>query len=250
MFAYGARTERRAAVDLVTGPGNVYVTAAKRLLRGVVGIDAEAGPSEVDGRRRRDRRSRCWSPPTCSARPSTARPAASVLVTDRAALADAVDASSAEQVAATKHVERVAEALAGPQSGTVLVRDLDAGAWRSPTRTAPSTWRSRPPTPAAVARRVRNAGCVFVGAARAGLAGRLRGRLQPRAADRRQLPAHRRPVRADVPARRQPGRVRRGRAGAGSRRHVVALGATPRTCPRTRDAIAAADPSASAVTGL
>ena len=159
MLAYGV--ERVRPVDLVTGPGNVYVTAAKRLLRGVVGIDAEAGPSEVmvvaDATAdpvlvAADLLSQAEHGPT----------SASVLVTDSAALADAVDAALEQQVAETKHVERVTEALSGPQSGTVLVRDLDRaievadayGAEHLEIHTA---------DPATVARRVRNAGCVFVG---------------------------------------------------------------------------------------
>ena len=51
-------------VDVITGPGNVYVTAAKRLLRGTVAIDSEAGPTEIADRRRRFRRSRFTLPPT------------------------------------------------------------------------------------------------------------------------------------------------------------------------------------------
>jgi len=159
MLAYGV--EDVDPVDLVTGPGNVYVTAAKRLLRGVVGIDAEAGPSEVmvvaDATAdpvlvAADLLSQAEHGPT----------SASVLVTDAAAVADAVDAALEQQVTETKHVERVTEALTGPQSGTVLVRDLDQalevadayGAEHLEIHTA---------DPAAVARRVRNAGCVFVG---------------------------------------------------------------------------------------
>ena len=159
MLAYGV--EGVDPVDLVTGPGNVYVTAAKRLLRGVVGIDAEAGPSEVmvvaDAAAdpvlvAADLLSQAEHGPT----------SASVLVTDSALLADAVDVALEQQVAETKHVERVTEALSGPQSGTVLVRDLDQalevadayGAEHLEIHTA---------DPAAVARRVRNAGCVFVG---------------------------------------------------------------------------------------
>jgi len=159
MLAYGV--EGVDPVDLVTGPGNVYVTAAKRLLRGVVGIDAEAGPSEVmvvaDATAdpvlvAADLLSQAEHGPT----------SASVLVTDAAAVADAVDAALEQQVAETKHVERVTEALTGPQSGTVLVRDLDQalevadayGAEHLEIHTA---------DPATVARRVRNAGCVFVG---------------------------------------------------------------------------------------
>ena len=159
MLAYGV--EGVDPVDLVTGPGNVYVTAAKRLLRGVVGIDAEAGPSEVmvvaDAAAdpvlvAADLLSQAEHGPT----------SASVLVTDSTPLAEAVDVALEQQVAETKHVERVTEALSGPQSGTVLVRDLDQalevadayGAEHLEIHTA---------DPAAVARRVRNAGCVFVG---------------------------------------------------------------------------------------
>ena len=159
MLAYGV--DGVDPVDLVTGPGNVYVTAAKRLLRGVVGIDAEAGPSEVmvvadvtadPVLVAADLLSQAEHGPT----------SASVLVTDSAALADAVDAELEQQVAETKHVERVTEALSGPQSGTVLVRDLDRalevadayGAEHLEIHTA---------DPATVAGRVRNAGCVFVG---------------------------------------------------------------------------------------
>jgi histidinol dehydrogenase len=159
MLAYGV--EGVDPVDLVTGPGNVYVTAAKRLLRGVVGIDAEAGPSEVmvvaDAGAdpvlvAADLLSQAEHGPT----------SASVLVTDDDGLADRTDAELERQVAETKHVERVTEALTGPQSGTVLVRDLDQalevadayGAEHLEIHTAGA---------AEVARRVRNAGCVFVG---------------------------------------------------------------------------------------
>ena len=159
MFAYGV--DGVAPVDLVTGPGNVFVVAAKRLLRGVVGIDSEAGPTEVavlaDGTAdpahvAADLLSQAEHDPM----------AASVLVTDSPALADAVDVELEAQVAATKHVQRVTAALTGPQSGVVLVRDVEQGlavvdAYAAEhleviTRDA-----------GAVARRVRNAGCVFVG---------------------------------------------------------------------------------------
>src|SRR4051812_5165580 len=113
-------------VDMVTGPGNIYVTGAKRLLRGVIGIDAEAGPTEI-----------------AVLADHTADPvhvaadlisqaehdtlAASVLVTTSEQLADAVDAEVERQVALTKHTERVHAALTGEQSATVLVRDLEQG---------------------------------------------------------------------------------------------------------------------------
>ena len=159
MLAYGVAGV--APVDLVTGPGNVYVTAAKRLLRGVVGIDSEAGPSEVavlaDATAdpvlvAADLLSQAEHGPT----------SASVLVTDDPALADATDAELAAQVAATKHVQRVTAALTGPQSGTVLVRDVGQGLAVVDAYGAEHL-EIHTRDAAAVARRVRNAGCIFVG---------------------------------------------------------------------------------------
>ena len=159
MLAYGV--DGVPPVDLVTGPGNVYVTAAKRLLRGTVGIDSEAGPSEVmvladdtadPALVAADLLSQAEHGPT----------SASVLVTWESALADEVDAALKGQVAATRHLERVTEALTGPQSGTVLVRDLAQGLDVADAYGAEhlevQTRDAR-----AVARRVRSAGCIFVG---------------------------------------------------------------------------------------
>jgi histidinol dehydrogenase len=162
MLAYGlGGSEPVVPVDLVTGPGNVYVTAAKRLLRGVVGIDSEAGPSEVAVL------ADSGADPVLVAADLLSQAehgpsSASVLVTDSVPLADAVDAELAAQVAATKHVERVTEALTGPQSGTVLVRDVEQGRAVADAYGAEHL-EIHTRDAAAVARRVRNAGCVFVG---------------------------------------------------------------------------------------
>ncbi|HEY3089351.1 MAG TPA: histidinol dehydrogenase [Jatrophihabitantaceae bacterium] len=161
LLAYGDESVPVAPVDLVTGPGNIYVAAAKRLLRGVVGIDAEAGPTEI-----------------AVLADSTADPvhvaadlisqaehdtlAASVLVTDSAALADAVDAEVERQVALTKHTERITAALTGDQSAIVLVGDIEQGVAVVDAYAAEHleviTASARE-----VAERVRNAGCIFVG---------------------------------------------------------------------------------------
>jgi len=160
MFAHGAGDCAR--VDLITGPGNIYVVAAKRLLKGVVGIDAEAGPTEIavladetadPSYVAADLISQAEHDPL----------AASVLVTDSTELADAVLARLDEQVAATKHVERIRTALTGEQSAIVLVDDIEQGldvvnayaAEHLEIQTADAT---------AVAARVRNAGAIFVGA--------------------------------------------------------------------------------------
>jgi histidinol dehydrogenase len=162
LAAYGDPALDIEPVDIITGPGNLYVAAAKRLVRGVVGIDAEAGPTEI-----------------AILADHTADPvhvaadlisqaehdtlAASVLVTTSAELADAVDVEVARLVELTLHVDRVKAALSGPQSGTVLVRDLGQGlavvdayaAEHLEVITADARqW----------AERVRNAGCIFVGA--------------------------------------------------------------------------------------
>jgi histidinol dehydrogenase len=158
MFAYG--TADCAAADTVTGPGNVYVAAAKRLLLGVIGTDAEAGPTEVaiiaDH----------TADPEFVAADLIAQAehdplAACLLITTDPGLADRVDKALAPQVAAARHRERVQAALAS-QSATVLVADLSAAlavcdAW------APEHLEVQTENAAELARRVRNAGAIFVG---------------------------------------------------------------------------------------
>ena len=168
MFAYGAKGQEGLdpevlcrKVDVVTGPGNIFVAAAKRAVRGVVGIDAEAGTTEI-----------------AIIADETANPeyvaadllsqaehdpaAASVLITNSLELADAVDSALERRAAATKHAERVATALSGPQSGVVLVDSADAaidvanayGAEHLEIQTAHAY---------ADAQRIYNAGAIFVG---------------------------------------------------------------------------------------
>ena len=161
LLAYGDAHAGIDPVDLITGPGNIYVAAAKRMLRAVVGIDAEAGPTEIailaDG----------GADPVHVAADLISQAehdplAASVLVTDSTALAEAVAAEVVRQVALTKHVDRVTAALTGTQSAIVLVRDVEQGLQVVDAYAAEHleviTAGAR-----AVAERVRNAGCVFVG---------------------------------------------------------------------------------------
>jgi histidinol dehydrogenase len=161
LAAYGAADAGIEPVDVITGPGNVYVAAAKRLVRGLVGIDAEAGPTEIAVL------ADATADPVHVAADLISQAehdplAASVLVTDSAALADAVDAEVERQVALTKHVDRVRTALTGEQSGTVLVRDLEQGlavvdAYAAEHLEVITAGARR------WAERVRNAGCIFVG---------------------------------------------------------------------------------------
>ncbi|MGW0802903.1 histidinol dehydrogenase [Nonomuraea sp. NPDC002799] len=160
MFAYG--TEECPAATMVTGPGNIWVTAAKRLLKGRIGIDSEAGPTEI-----------------AILADETADPvhvaadlisqaehdtiAAAVLVTTSPELADAVEKELPGQVSATRHSERIAEALGGRQSGIVLVSSIDDGL-KVVDAYAAEHLEIHTADAAAVAARVRNAGAIFVGA--------------------------------------------------------------------------------------
>ena len=171
MFAYGFTDKASDADDsasvvcepvaLVTGPGNIWVVAAKRLLKGVIGIDAEAGPTEIavladetadPEHVAADLVSQAEHDPL----------AAAVLVTDSEPLADAVDDALARRVAATKHGERIREALAGTQSRVVLVDDVEAGLAVCNVYAAEHL-EIQTRDAADVAARVRNAGAVFVG---------------------------------------------------------------------------------------
>ncbi|MFC9353886.1 histidinol dehydrogenase [Arthrobacter sp. NPDC057013] len=164
-FAYGvpgkAGTPALEPVDVVTGPGNIFVATAKRLVKGVVGIDSEAGTTEI-----------------AILADSTARPAfvaadlisqaehdpkaASVLITDSARLAAEVREELELQAASTKHSQRVCEALSGPQSGVVLVDGLDQGIAACDAYAAEHLEIMTADAPA-VAARIRNAGAIFVG---------------------------------------------------------------------------------------
>ncbi|MCP2292484.1 histidinol dehydrogenase [Nocardia amikacinitolerans] len=148
-------------VDLITGPGNIYVTAAKRLCRGLVGIDAEAGPTEIAIL------ADATADPTHVAADLISQAehdvlAASVLVTDSVELADAVDAALSTQMTVVKHGHRVREALTGKQSGTVLVDDIDQGL-RVVNAYAAEHLEIQTADASAVAARVRSAGAIFVG---------------------------------------------------------------------------------------
>ena len=165
MFAYGANEDDGtlvcAPVDLVTGPGNIYVTAAKRLLKGVIGIDSEAGPTEI-AVLADDSADPVHVAADLVSQAEHDTLAAAVLVTDSAELADAVALGLEAQVAATKHTERIREALAGDQSAIVLVDDIDAGLAVVDAYAAEHL-EVQTRDAAAVAARVRNAGAVFVG---------------------------------------------------------------------------------------
>ncbi|WP_448060147.1 histidinol dehydrogenase [Cellulomonas hominis] len=168
MLAYGAAGTDPAdgdvlcePVDVITGPGNVYVAAAKRLVRGVVGIDAEAGPTEIailaDGSAdavhvAADLVSQAEHDPL----------AAAVLVTPSIELAMAVEAKLTDRVGSTRHAGRVMHALSGSQSAIVLVDDLDAGL-EVVNAYGAEHLEIQTVDAAALAERVTSAGAIFVG---------------------------------------------------------------------------------------
>ncbi|TDD82386.1 histidinol dehydrogenase [Saccharopolyspora karakumensis] len=164
LLAYGGRDTDDGELlpaDMVTGPGNVYVTAAKRHLRSLIGIDSEAGPTEIavlaDGTA-----DAVHVAADLISQAEHDTLAASVLVTTSPEVADAVDAELERQVGRTKHVERIRTALTGQQSGCILVSDIDDGV-RVVNAYAAEHLEIQTADADAVAARVRNAGAIFVG---------------------------------------------------------------------------------------
>lgn len=160
LFAYGMEGVCQR-VDMVTGPGNIYVAAAKRALRGIVGIDSEAGPTEIailadESAVAADVAADMMS----QAEHDTI--AAALLVTSSMELALAVENELRARVPRTKHSKRIAEALSGIQSAIALVDSLDQGLDVVNAYAAEhleiQTVHARED-----ALRIRNAGAVFIG---------------------------------------------------------------------------------------
>jgi histidinol dehydrogenase len=165
LLAYGGTDvdgTELAPVDMITGPGNIYVTAAKRICRSQVGIDAEAGPTEI-AILADDTADPVHVAADLISQAEHDEMAASVLVTDSADLADATDRELAKQLETTVHRERVTAALTGRQSAIVLVDDIAAGV-RTVNAYAAEHLEIQTVDARDVAGRIRSAGAVFVGA--------------------------------------------------------------------------------------
>lgn len=161
-LAYGVPSIGLDPVDIITGPGNIYVAAAKRLVRGVAGIDSEAGPTEIlviaDAS----------ADPVLVAADLVSQAehdelAAAVLVTDSPELAGAVAAEVERIAASAHHGDRVRTALAGQQSAIVLVADLEAAAAFS-NAYGPEHLEIQTEVPGEVLDFIDNAGAIFLGA--------------------------------------------------------------------------------------
>ncbi len=165
LLAYGGTDTdgtELAPVDMITGPGNIYVTAAKRICRSQVGIDAEAGPTEI-AILADDTADPVHVAADLISQAEHDEMAASVLVTDSAALAAATDRELTRQLETTVHRERVTAALSGKQSAIVLVDDIDAGV-RVVNAYAAEHLEIQTKDASDVAGRIRSAGAIFVGA--------------------------------------------------------------------------------------
>jgi histidinol dehydrogenase len=160
LFAYGMDGVCEKA-DLVTGPGNIYVAAAKRALRGVIGIDSEAGPTEIAILADSSAHAADVAADLISQAEHDVI-AAAVLVTDSPELAADVEAELKVRVAATKHADRIKAALSGIQSAIALVDDMAQGLDVVNAYAAEhleiQTRNSR-----SDAAKIRNAGAVFIG---------------------------------------------------------------------------------------
>ena len=160
-FAHGLPQIGMEPVRLVTGPGNIYVTAAKRALRGRIGIDSEAGTTEILVLADASADARLIAYDLVS-QAEHDEAAASVLVTDSQALAEAVARILPEVAAATAHAERVATALAGQQSAIVVVGSWD-DALRFTNEYATEHLEIHSVDDTAALARITNAGAIFLG---------------------------------------------------------------------------------------
>jgi len=160
LFAYGIDNQI-SPVDMVTGPGNIYVAAAKRSLRGVIGIDSEAGPTEILVIADKSAVAKEVAADLIS-QAEHDEAAAAILVTDSPDLLDAVEAELVKQVALTKHKQRITTALSSVQSALVLTSDI-AQAVDVANAYAAEHLEIQTEDAGSVARDIINAGAIFLG---------------------------------------------------------------------------------------
>ena len=160
-FAFGVSEIELEPVRMVTGPGNVYVAAAKRALRGLIGIDSEAGPTEILIIADESANPKSIAADLISQAEHDEN-AAAVLVTNSSNLISAVEVELAKQVAITKNSERVKASLGGMQSALVLVPDL-ATAIAVSNEYATEHLEILTKDPKAVLSEITNAGAIFLG---------------------------------------------------------------------------------------
>jgi len=159
LLAYGS--DGVDPVDVITGPGNVYVAAAKRAVNGTVGIDAEAGPTEIAVIADRTARAEYVAADLLSQAEHDPM-AGSILITDSEELAEAVEAALLRRTDATRHLARSKEALSGRQSAVILTGGIDQSVAVANAYGAEHL-EIHTEDAAAVAERITSAGAIFVG---------------------------------------------------------------------------------------
>lgn len=160
-FAHGVPSLGLDPVDVVAGPGNIFVAAAKRAVSGIVGIDSEAGTTEILVIADNDANASFIAADLIS-QAEHDEAAASVLVTDSEVLAGRVLAAIEEQATVTAHAARVREALRGPQSAVILVDDLQTATEVS-NAYAPEHLEIHTRDDESILANITNAGAVFLG---------------------------------------------------------------------------------------
>ena len=160
LFAYGMAGLCEKC-DLVTGPGNIYVAAAKRALRGIIAIDSEAGPTEIAIIADESALAVDVAADLISQAEHDVI-AAAVLITTSTTLADQVKVQLEKRVSATKHGDRIRTALSGIQSAIALVDNLEQ-AVAVANAYAAEHLEIQTVQPQSVAAGIRNAGAVFIG---------------------------------------------------------------------------------------
>jgi histidinol dehydrogenase len=160
-LAYGIPQIELEPVSLITGPGNIYVTAAKRALRGVVGIDSEAGTTEILVIADKNANPQFVAADLLS-QAEHDEAAASVLVTESDELAAAVQIALRDRLEKTKHNERARLALTGRQSAIVLVENLES-AVSFANSYATEHLELQVSNPIEVLGKISNAGAIFLG---------------------------------------------------------------------------------------
>ena len=160
-FGYGIAEIGLEPVRMVTGPGNIYVAAAKRALRGVIGIDSEAGPTEILIIADDSAKANLVAADLISQAEHDEN-AAAVLVTTSAKLIDEVEIEIARQLPSAANRARIEASLAGNQSALVLASNLEQAIMVA-NEYATEHLEIHTKNASEVADRITNAGAVFVG---------------------------------------------------------------------------------------
>ncbi len=160
-LAWGVRDLGLEPVSVITGPGNRYVAAAKRVVRGQVGIDSEAGPTEI-GILADDTAHPEFIAADLVSQAEHDELASAVLMTTSRELASRVEAALTRQVALTHHSERVAASLRGEQSAILVVDTLDQAVDLA-NALAAEHLEIMVESPDDVVPAIRHAGAIFVG---------------------------------------------------------------------------------------